>query len=119
MQDTEWLSRKLILIMGKGGVGKTTTAAAAARALAAQGKRTLLCHVLQMGDVAQKLERTAPNLWQITLHAPDCFKEYIMLKLRLKPLYSAFLNNKITQYLEKAAPGVREMVLLGKVWFER
>jgi anion-transporting ArsA/GET3 family ATPase len=43
----------------------------------------------------------------------------VKLKLKLRALYTAFLGNKITNYLEKAAPGVREMVLLGKIWFER
>lgn len=119
MKTTDWLSKRIILLMGKGGVGKTMLAQAAARGLAAKGKRTLLIHVLQVVEEEQKLEKVAPNLWQITLRASDCFEEYIMLKLKLKALYTAFLGNKVTQYLEKAAPGVREMVLLGKIWHER
>jgi hypothetical protein len=115
----DWLKRNLILVMGKGGVGKTAVAHAAARHLASQGKRVLLVHVLQLSDEEQRLELAAPNLWEITLRASDCFREYIMLKLRVKALYTAFLGNKITQYLERAAPGVREMVLLGKIWYER
>ena len=119
MADADWLSKNLILMMGKGGVGKTTLAEASSRVLAARGKRTLLVHVLQIAEEEQRLEQIAPNLWQITLRSSDCFREYIMLKLKLKALYSAFLGNKVTQYLEKAAPGVREMVILGKIWFER
>ncbi len=117
--QAHWLSKNLIIVSGKGGVGKTTLATAAARYLASQGKRTLLIHVLQLGEVEQKLEKLAPNLWNITLRASDCFREYIIMKLKLKTLYTAFLGNKMTQYLERAAPGVREIVLLGKVWFER
>ena len=119
MATTDWLAKNLIIVSGKGGVGKTTLATAAARHLASQGKRTLLVHVLQLGDVEQKLEKLAPNLSEITLRSADCFREYIIMKLKLKTLYTAFLGNKMTQYLEKAAPGVREIVLLGKVWFER
>lgn len=119
MTDADWLSKNLILLMGKGGVGKTMLAQASAQALAKQGKRTLLVHVLQIVEEEQRLEQIAPNLWSITLRSSDCFREYIMLKLKLKALYSAFLGNKVTQYLEKAAPGVREMVILGKIWFER
>lgn len=119
MTSTDWLNKRIILIMGKGGVGKTMLAHASARHLASQGKRTLLIHVLQVVEEEQKLEKKAPNLWEITLRASDCFQEYIMLKLKIKALYTAFLGNKVTQYLEKAAPGVREMVLLGKIWFER
>lgn len=116
----DWLSNNLILITGKGGVGKTAFSQAAARHLASKGRRTLLVHVLQVNEAdEQKIEKTAPNLWQITLSAADCFKEYIILKLRLKALYTAFLGNKVTQYLERAAPGIREIVLMGKVWHER
>jgi len=116
---SDWMNRNLILVGGKGGVGKTMVARAVAQHLASQGKRTLLCHVLQLEDHEQKLVNTAPNLWEVTLRSQECFKEYIVMKLRMKALYTAFLGNKITQYLERAAPGVREMVLLGKVWFER
>jgi anion-transporting ArsA/GET3 family ATPase len=119
MPATDWLSKNLILISGKGGVGKTTLAAAVARHLASQGRRTLLVHVLQLGDEEQKIERLAPNLYAVTLRASDCFREYIVMKLKVRTLYTAFLSNKVTQYLERAAPGVREITMVGKVWFER
>jgi hypothetical protein len=109
----------MILIMGKGGVGKTTVARATARHLAAQGRRTLLVHALQLNEEKQVLAHVAPNLWEITLRASDCFREYIMLKLKVKALYTAFMGTVVTQYLERAAPGVREMVMLGKIWYER
>ncbi len=117
--NADWLSKNIILLMGKGGVGKTTVAQAAARLLASQGKRTLLCEVLSVSGGKHKLEQIAPNLMHIALRSDECFREYIILKLKLKALYTAFLGSKITQYLERAAPGVREMVLLGKIWFER
>ncbi len=105
--------------MGKGGVGKTTLAHTYSKQLASLGKKVLLCEVLQVTEKEQKLLQVNPNLWHITLNATDCFHEYIILKLKIKTLYSMFLSNKLTKYLQKAAPGVREMVLLGKIWFER
>ncbi|MEW6055623.1 MAG: ArsA family ATPase [Bdellovibrionota bacterium] len=119
MNPTGWLSKNLIFITGKGGVGKSTVAQACAQYLASQGKKTLLCHVLQLNNEEQRLIETAPNLHEITLKASECFREYIVLKLKLKSLYKAFLSNKIIQYMERAAPGVKEMVVLGKIWFER
>lgn len=111
----------LILIVGKGGVGKTTVSHAVSSYLADQGRRVLLAHVTASGDDCDKqtITKISPRLWEITLSPHDCFREYISLKLKLKTLSTFFLNNKIIQYLEKAAPGVREIVLLGKVWHER
>lgn len=42
---TELLERRIHLVTGKGGVGRTTVAAAMARLAAADGKRVLLCEV--------------------------------------------------------------------------
>ncbi len=123
MNNHDWLSKKLILINGKGGVGKTTLAQETAHKLAASGKKTLLCNVLVMDYNAKneplKPESMAPNLWTITLNPSDCFREYIQLKLKLKPLYALFMNNRFIQYLEKVSPGIHELVMTGKIWHER
>lgn len=41
------------------------------------------------------------------------------MKLGVPKLAHIFLNNKLMKYLAKAAPGIHELVLLGKVWHER
>ena len=43
------LDRKLVFVTGKGGVGKTTVAAALALLAAGRGKRTLVCEVEDNG----------------------------------------------------------------------
>ena len=42
---TDLLERRIHLVTGKGGVGRTATAAAMARLAAAGGKRVLLCEI--------------------------------------------------------------------------
>ncbi len=105
--------------MGKGGVGKSTIAEATARSLAKTGKKTLLCHVLDMSEKEQKLAEISPNLFELTLNPSVSFREYVQLKLPVKGLVSLLLGSKVIQYLEKAAPGVRELVFMGKIWHER
>ena len=46
------LDRRLVFVTGKGGVGKTTVAAALALFASEHGRRTLLCEVDAKGDVA-------------------------------------------------------------------
>ena len=50
------LDRKLVFVTGKGGVGKTTVAAALALLAAGRGKRTLVCEVDAKGNLADFFE---------------------------------------------------------------
>ena len=46
------LDRRLLFVTGKGGVGKTSIAAALGFLAAAEGRRTLLCEVDSKGNLA-------------------------------------------------------------------
>ena len=117
---TSWLDRRLILIMGKGGVGKTSVANVAARHLAGQGKRVFLAHIQELETPrGEGLVQRGPSLYEQTLETDTCFREYIRLKLKVKGLATLFLGSHLIQYLQKVSPGIREIVLLGKVWHER
>jgi arsenite/tail-anchored protein-transporting ATPase len=69
---------RVLLYTGKGGVGKTSVAAATAALCAAQGKRTLVVSTDIAHSLADALDRpvgpepteVAPNLWG---HEPDVF----------------------------------------------
>ena len=50
------LDLKLVFVTGKGGVGKTTVAAALAQLAAERGKRVLACEVDAKGDLASLFE---------------------------------------------------------------
>lgn len=104
--------------MGKGGVGKTVYSKSLARELVASGKRILLCELPQVFQEKQTVVEIEKNLFHMKLNSWDCFKEYIGLKLPIKALQAILLSNNIIRYLERAAPGVREIVLIGKIWYE-
>lgn len=113
------LSRNLLFVGGKGGVGKTVVSQAIAQSHAARGRRTLWVTfedpTRPLGVTVQK----ARGLWHLNCEASVAFEEYVSIKLGNSKLTRLFVQNKLMRYLSQAAPGIHELVLLGKVWYER
>jgi anion-transporting ArsA/GET3 family ATPase len=120
------LDRRLILVVGKGGVGRSTVAAAIAGARAAQGKRTLLYETNandRFGDYFGKPQvgttpvELAPNLWAVNVTAASALAEYGLMVLRFKTVYEMVFENRVTKAFLRAIPGLDDYALLGKAWF--
>jgi len=114
----------LLFVTGKGGVGKTTVAASMGVLAAGVGKRTLLVEADAKGDIATALStgRTVfeprevqPNLHVMSMNTEDSMREYLKQNLkvpivgRLGPVARSF------DFLATAAPGVREIMTIGKL----
>ena len=112
-------TKNLIFVSGKGGVGKTVISKSIARAHAAQNKKTLwICIEDPLLAPAQVSQRGA-YLTEFNCTATEAFQEYVATQLHLERLTRIFLQNKLIRYLAQAAPGLHELVLLGKIWSER
>jgi anion-transporting ArsA/GET3 family ATPase len=121
------LGRRLLVVTGKGGVGKTTVAAGLAMLAARQGKRTLVCEVDAKGSLASAFDAgtlrfapstVAPGLSAMTMNTEDSLKEYLTLQLRL-PLFARIGPLARTfDFVASAAPGVREILTVGKLCYE-
>lgn len=121
------LDRKLILITGKGGTGKTTVAAALAWLAASRGKRTLVCEVDAKGNLADFFEtgptgfeerEIAPNLWAMSMDTEASLKQYLSLQLKIPLVARIGPLAKMFDFVASAAPGVREIVTVGKLCWE-
>jgi anion-transporting ArsA/GET3 family ATPase len=121
------LDRRLVFVTGKGGVGKTTIAAALAQLAASQGKRTLLCEVDAKGDVAGVFEtgptefrerKIAPQLWAMSMDTEASLKEYISLHLKIPLLSRVGPLARTFDFVANAAPGVKEILVVGKLCYE-
>lgn len=121
------LARRLIVVTGKGGTGKTTVAAALARAAAARGLRVLVAetgrdeHVPRLlghrgGPVGYAGARTPAGPLALRLEPYDALAEYLNLQLRVPGVVARLLRQGSFRQLMDAAPGWRELVTLGKVW---
>ena len=117
--------RRLLYVTGKGGVGKTTVAAALGLAAAAAGRRTIVCEVAEQDRVSRAFKREgvvaetevelAENLWAITIDPQQALEEWLARQiggagLRVLARSSAF------QYFVAAAPGAKELITIAKVW---
>jgi len=118
------LDRRLLLVTGKGGVGKSTVAASLALRLASAGMRTLLCEVNTGGRLARRLghrevgaDVTAvePNLSMVDLQPDASMREYVLSKIRLERVYRAVFENRMVRYFLRFIPSLAETVMLGKV----
>ena len=121
------LDRRLIFVTGKGGVGKTTIAAALAQLAASHGKRTLLCEVDAKGDVAGVFEtgptefrerKIAPQLWAMSMDTEASLKEYLSLHLKIPLLSRVGPLARTFDFVANAAPGVKEILVVGKLAYE-
>ena len=123
---TALLARRLLVVTGKGGVGKTTVAAALGLVAARAGKRTIVAEVARRGDVASAFDRAgaepfeeielAPGLFHISIDPQDALEEYLRDQLPHGPVADILVRSRVFGLLAAATPGMRELLTVGKLW---
>ncbi len=120
------LDKRLWIVSGKGGVGKSTVAAALALRSARAGKRTLVCEVNTQERVSRFLERPEAgpeirlleeNLWAVNVRPQEAMREYGLMVLRFETLYKTVFENRLSRQFLRFIPSLQELVLLGKIMF--
>jgi anion-transporting ArsA/GET3 family ATPase len=121
------LERRLLFVTGKGGVGKTTVSAALALLAARSGRRTLVCEVDAKGTLSDAYEvgRLAftprlveDRLYVMAMNTEDSLREYLGLQLRVPLLARVRPLARTLDFVATAAPGVREILTVGKLCYE-
>jgi anion-transporting ArsA/GET3 family ATPase len=106
------LDKRLVVVTGKGGVGKTTLAAALGLAAARHGKRVVLCEVA----ARNRMSRLVPELTTVFVDPEEAKREWLRYQLKSRTLAGVLGGSSLFQYLTAAAPGLTELVTIGKVW---
>jgi arsenite-transporting ATPase len=101
---------RLVVVAGKGGVGKTTVTAVLARAAADAGLRVLAVDL----DGKPQLAQLVDDLPQLSLTAPDALAEYLESH-GLKRVAKRLAASGIIDVVSTAAPGIDDIVVLGKL----
>jgi anion-transporting ArsA/GET3 family ATPase len=119
------LDKRLVVVTGKGGVGKSTVAIALALAAAQQGKRVILCevasqehlsHVFHRAELGYHEVEMEENVWAISIDPDESMREYVLLQLKVRAMRDLLFKSRLFTYLAAATPGLKELVTIGKIW---
>jgi anion-transporting ArsA/GET3 family ATPase len=121
------LGKRLLFVMGKGGVGKSTVAAALGTLAAGRGLRTIVAEVALRHDISRALGTPAdaasetevelrPGLFWISIDPHLAMQEYLVDQLRVRALAEVLSASRAFNYLAAAAPGLQELLTVGKLW---
>jgi anion-transporting ArsA/GET3 family ATPase len=117
---------RLVIVAGKGGVGKTTVAAALARTTAGTGRRVLVATLEPAGGLgpllglAHPITEDAqpvpgmPTLWARALTASHALHEYLD-DHGLRRLAGRLVRSGVLDVVATAAPGIDDLLVLGKL----
>jgi anion-transporting ArsA/GET3 family ATPase len=121
------LDRRLLFFTGKGGVGKSTMAAATAVLAAQLGRRVLLVEVDAKGDVTALFEHAPvgftpkevqPGILAMSMDTEASLQEYLRLNLKVPVLGRLGPLARVLDFVATAAPGVKEILTVGKIAWE-
>jgi hypothetical protein len=119
------LERRAVIVMGKGGVGKTTISATLALEAARRGRKVLLCE-LAGSDALPELFGLAPTqsgapreirpgLFLQSLEPRRCLEQHVTRMLRSKTLGRLLFKNKLVDAFVDAMPGLDDVLVLDAV----
>ncbi len=117
------LELDLIVVTGKGGVGKSSISAVLGRLLSDAGRQTLLVevdprenlhHLLDVPPSGGETVEVAPKLRVQHLQPRLILDDLVREKLKVGPLVKRVLASPIHQHFTEAAPGIKEAAVFGR-----
>lgn len=127
--------KKVLMVTGKGGVGKTSWTAALGLAAARRDQRVLLAEadaaVRDLGDLfgrAEPLEMTPAEiptemiaekngrLWAARIDPHQVLREYVHLHVKVPFMAGAITRANLFDHIAEGTPGLRELMTLGQIW---
>lgn len=126
MQLDEFLEPKILIVSGKGGVGKTTVAAALALLAAREGRKVCIAEVDRKGTLPKLFGRDElgyapqellPRLWGLNIVPEAALTEYLRVQYHMPRISKVFTSTHFVDFITTAAPGLKDILVLGKIWY--
>jgi anion-transporting ArsA/GET3 family ATPase len=119
------LARRLVFVMGKGGVGKTTVSVILAYIAERMNKKVLL---VELGDtdsigklyqdqaLTELPRQLSQNIWGARVNAKAELEAYVRAHVAPRIIANKIIRSRLFDYLFEAAPGLKEVMSLGRLW---
>ena len=124
MRLDDLLVPRVLFVTGKGGVGKSTAAAAVALAGVATGRRTCLVEVEGRQTMARVFatapwdfdeREVRPELFGMSVDPEASLAEYLDMFYGARRLSRFVVGPSAVEFATTAAPGIKDVLLIGKV----
>jgi anion-transporting ArsA/GET3 family ATPase len=118
------LDKRILIVTGKGGTGKTTIATALGLWAARTGRSTLLVECNGARHIPPLFRQPSagytpcalhPGLSAMSITAEEAIEDYVVKQIKVKKLYSLVFRNRVMGPFMDAVPGLHDAVHLGKI----
>jgi len=120
------ITNRLLIVAGKGGVGRSTVSAALAVGATRSGRRAIVVETAGRDDVARMFgargadplveAELEPGLHHVTIDRRAALEEYLRYEVRGLFGAAALARSSAFQAFVDATPGMSDLLTIGKVW---
>ena len=114
---------QMVVVTGKGGVGKSTVSAALGAVLANRGRKVLLIevdprenlhHLLDTDPSGGEIVEAASNLWLQHIDPRSLLDDLVREKLKVGALARKVLQSPVHLHFTEGAPGLKQTAVFGR-----
>ena len=117
---------RIVFVLGKGGVGRSTVAAALGARCAARRESTLVVQWALADPISpwfglppagHQAQQLAPGLWTMNYSFDETVREYFVGHLGLRFLHDKVIASRHVQRAVRAVPGLQELLFIGRLFW--
>lgn len=119
------LDHRILVVTGKGGVGKTTVCAALGLLAVRRGLRAVITETSGAQAIPPLFGKASlgyepleliPGLDTLSITPLEAIEDYVVQQIKVRRLFELVFRNRVMAPFVDAVPGLHDAVQLGKVW---